>query len=87
MSSMDELMRAREISETVMGAVRGTPPPDDPSLSSIKRLDAQMAPRASDASVHQLSPKQMKTRSETAVEQVVRKHAEAEAVSRESGEW
>ena len=44
-----------------------------------------MAPGASDVSAHQ-SPKQMKTRSALVVEQVVRKHAEAEAVSRESDE-
>ena len=69
-ASIDGVMRARELSETVMGAVRGKPPPDDPSLSPIKRLDAQMAPSDSDASVHQ-SPKQMTMRSSTVVQRVI----------------
>ena len=83
--SVDQLLRARELPETVMEALRGKPPPDDPSLSPIKRLDAQMAPGVSDASVHQ-SPKQMKTRSATVVEQVVRERAKAEALAEERGE-
>ena len=37
-SSADQLLRARELSETVMGALRGKASPDDPSLSPIKRL-------------------------------------------------
>ena len=47
-SSVDQLLRARELSGTVMGALRGKPPPDDPSLSPIKRLDAQHAGSAVD---------------------------------------
>ena len=68
-----------------MGAVRGKPPPDDPSLSPIKRLDAQMAPGVSDASAHQ-SPKQTKTRWATVVEQVVRDQAKVKALVEERGE-
>jgi hypothetical protein len=81
----DRVMKAREVSETVMGKVRGEAPPDDPSLSPIKRLDAQMAPSASDASVHQ-SPKQMRTRSATVVEQVARERARAGAYADTHGE-
>jgi len=84
-SGSDRVMNAREVSETVMGKVHGEAPPDDPSLSPIKRLDAQMAPSASDASVHQ-SPKQIRTRSATVVEQVARERARAGAYADTHGE-
>ena len=41
--SFEAIKDARKLAEGVMDKVLGTAPPDDPSASPIKRLEAQMA--------------------------------------------
>ena len=55
-----KVLHARQVGAGVMDALRGEPPPDDPSASPSKRLEAQM--RSGDGTVPR-SPEQLRASS------------------------
>ena len=68
--SVDAIKDARKLAEGVMGKVRGTAPPDDPSSSPIKRLEAQMAGGSCRGEKVTRSPKEVRAIARSIAEEI-----------------